>query len=83
VHSRNSEGETPLHVAAIKGNYSATISLLLLEAGAHLDSRDSSGCTPASILATHPCKLDLVPYTTLKCLAAQTLRYCTTVQQHI
>jgi len=74
VHSRNSEGETPLHVAAIKGNYSATISLLLLEAGAHLDSRDSSGCTPASILATHPCKLDLVPYTTLKCLAAQTLR---------
>ena len=27
-----------------------------------------------SILATHPCKLDLVPYTSLKCLASQAIR---------
>jgi len=71
---RNNEAKTPLHTAALKANFSLQVAELLLGAGAHLDARDASGCTPASILATHPCKLDLVPYTSLKCLASQAIR---------
>ncbi|MBN2683947.1 MAG: ankyrin repeat domain-containing protein [Pontiellaceae bacterium] len=41
---RNNAGETPLHLAAIKGQ-SEYISILL-HAGAKIDARDPDGCTP-------------------------------------
>src|SRR5947209_8868630 len=43
-HSRTAVGETPLHVAAIRGDTSAIAALL--DAGADIDSRGEHGYTP-------------------------------------
>ena len=44
VHSRASDGDTPLHVAALWGDRHAT--QVLLEAGADIDAKGDMSCTP-------------------------------------
>ena len=44
VHSRSSEGDTPLHIAALWGDRHAA--RILLEAGADIDAKGDAGCTP-------------------------------------
>lgn len=73
VHARNNIKETPLHMAAKRDNFCPEVTHLLLEAGAHLDTPDARDICPQDIFKTHPCKVNLVPYTSLKCLAVTTV----------
>ena len=41
IHKRNMRGETPLHIACIKGNMTAVTNLL--DQGAHIDAKDNAG----------------------------------------
>ena len=54
-------------------NYTASISTLLLDSGAHISSHDSNGLTPLDHLTSHPAKLNVMKYTSLKCLAVKVL----------
>ena len=54
-------------------NYTASISTLLLDSGAHISSHDSNGLTPLDHLTSHPAKLNMMKYTSLKCLAVNVL----------
>jgi ankyrin repeat protein len=71
IHSRNDLLETPLHIASKRENFSPKVTQKLLENGAHLDIPDSRDICPKDILKAHPAKINLVPYVSLKCLAAQ------------
>jgi uncharacterized protein len=44
VHSRASDGDTPLHIAALWGDRHAT--RMLLEAGADVNAKGDMSCTP-------------------------------------
>jgi ankyrin repeat protein len=44
VHSKSSDGDTPLHIAALLGDRHAA--RLLLEAGAVIDAKGDMSCTP-------------------------------------
>ena len=44
VHSRASDGDTPLHIAALWGDRHAT--RILLEAGADVNAKGDMSCTP-------------------------------------
>ena len=44
VHSRRSDGDTPLHIASLEGNRHAT--RLLLEAGADVNAKGDMSCSP-------------------------------------
>jgi ankyrin repeat protein len=44
VRSRSSDGDTPLHIAALWGDRHAA--RILLEAGADIDAKGDMGCTP-------------------------------------
>ena len=48
--------------------------MFLLEAGSHLDSKDCMGLSPLTILQTHPCKLNVMKYVSLQCLASCVIR---------
>ena len=54
-------------------NYTPSISTLLLDSGAQIGSHDSNGLTPLDHLTTHPAKLNVMKYTSLKCLAVKVL----------
>jgi len=73
-HARNLDRETPLHISAMKENYSCEIGELLLGAGAHLDVPDSMGLTPLDILKSHPAKLNAVKHLSLKCLSTLAIK---------
>jgi len=73
LNLRNASRETPLHVAAKKENYTPSISTLLLDSGAQIGSHDSNGLTPLDHLTSHPAKLNVMKYTSLKCLAVKVL----------
>ena len=74
IHSRNSINETPLHIAVKPENFSVDIATQLLEHGAHLDIPDLRDICPVDILkAQKQTQLNLVPYVSLQCLAAQVI----------
>jgi len=74
IHSRNSINETPLHIAVKPENFSVDIATQLLEHGAHLDIPDSRDICPVDILkAQKQTQINLVPYVSLQCLAAQVI----------
>ena len=50
-----------------------SVSTLLLDSGAHISSHDSNGLTPLDHLTSHPAKLNVMKYTSLKCLAVNVL----------
>ena len=70
VHARNDMQETPLHIASRCENFSKSVATVLLEHGAHLDTPDLRDICPKDILLAHACKLNIMPYVSLKCLAA-------------
>lgn len=70
VHARNDMQETPLHIASRCENFSGTVANLLLQHGAHLDTPDLRDICPKDILLAHACKINIMPYVSLKCLAA-------------
>jgi hypothetical protein len=74
LNLRNEFGETPLHVATKKENYKESISTILLDSGAQISSRDNNGGTPLDSLRSHPAKLNVMKYISLKCLAVKVLR---------
>jgi len=71
---KNEAGETPLHVAAKKENYSISILSLLLRHGALLCAKDNSQVTPLTILQRQPAKLNVMEFISLKCLAVKVLK---------
>ena len=74
IHCRNTINETPLHVAVKPENFSTEVATKLLEHGAHLDIPDLRDICPVDILrAQKQTQLNLVPYVSLKCLAAQVI----------
>jgi len=73
VHARNDMQETPLHIASRCENFSATVADVLLRHGAHLDTPDLRDICPKDILLAHACKINIMPYISLKCLAANIL----------
>lgn len=79
-NSVNDKGETPLHVAAKKENYSIPILSDLLTHGATLCAKDRDGVTPLRILQTQPAKLNVMNFISLKCLAVKVLKeFCINV----
>ena len=73
VHCRNHLQETPLHIASKTENFSSNVAIKLLEHGAHLDTPDVRDICPIDILKAQPNKINVVPYVSLKCLAAQVI----------
>ena len=73
VHCRNNLQETPLHIASKTENFSNNIMTKLLDHGAHLDTPDVRDICPIDILKAQPNKINVVPYVSLKCLAAQVI----------
>ena len=73
VHARNDLQETPLHIASRCENFSEAVATVLLQHGAHLDTPDLRDICPKDILLAHACKLNIMPYVSLKCLAANIL----------
>ena len=73
IHTRNLIDETPLHIACKLDNFSESVSKLLLDNNAHLDTPDKRRIRPQDILQTHSAKIDVIPYVSLKCLATQAL----------
>ena len=74
VHARNDMQETPLHIASRCENFSSTVANLLLQYGAHLDIPDLRDICPKDVLCAHGCcKINIMPYVSLKCLAANTI----------
>lgn len=72
VNARDEEGNTPLHIAADPKSCSVELVQALLRNGAHLDQRNSENKTFEDIAKVKLSTLvDPMPYTTLKCLAAQ------------
>lgn len=53
VHSKASDGDTPLHLAALWGDRNAA--KILLEAGVNIDARGDMSCTPLyySVMGGH------------------------------
>ncbi|XP_017057574.1 protein fem-1 homolog CG6966 [Drosophila ficusphila] len=68
-------GNTPLHLATMQP-YVEPLSHILLEGGAHLDTKNYAGETFESLLAPTPMHkiIDPMKYTTLACLAARTIK---------
>ncbi|EDV48949.1 protein fem-1 homolog CG6966 [Drosophila erecta] len=68
-------GNTPLHLATMQP-YVEPLSHILLEGGAHLDTKNYAGETFESLLAPTPMHkiIDPMKYTTLTCLAARTIK---------
>ncbi|KAH9528459.1 ankyrin repeat protein mann-cup [Dermatophagoides farinae] len=67
----NSSWETPLHIASLHQNFNEKIVKLLLKKGAHIDQKDITGNQPIKRLsAINKCEINLMRYTTLKCLVA-------------
>ena len=73
IHARNLIDETPLHIACKMENFSESVSKVLLEHKAHLDTPDKRRIRPQDILQTHSAKINVMPYVSLKCLATQAL----------
>ncbi|KAH8369247.1 hypothetical protein KR009_005625, partial [Drosophila setifemur] len=68
-------GNTPLHLATMQP-YVEPLAHILLEGGAHLDTKNYAGETFESLLAPTPMHkiIDPMKYTTLACLAARTIK---------
>lgn len=67
----NTSWETPLHIASLHQNFNEKIVKLLLKKGAHIDQKDITGNQPIKRLsAINKCDINLMHYTTLKCLVA-------------
>ena len=73
VHARNDMQETPLHIASRCENFSWNVADMLLQHGAHLDTPNLRDICPKDILLAHACKINIMPYVSLKCLAANTI----------
>ncbi|XP_017143885.1 protein fem-1 homolog CG6966 [Drosophila miranda] len=69
-------GNTPLHLAATLQPYVEPLAHILLEGGAHLDTKNIAGETFESLLGPTPMHkiIDPMKYTTLACLAARTIK---------
>ena len=74
VHVQNNLNETPLHIAVKAENFMTDVTKVLLDKGAHLDVPDLRDITPLDILKAHnQTKVQIMPYISLKCLAAQVI----------
>lgn len=74
INAMNSTANTPLHTAALSGNFRQEIVEILLDNGAHIDARNSVSQRPTDMLRLIPeCKTNPLQYTTLKCLAARVI----------
>ncbi|XP_022209418.1 protein fem-1 homolog CG6966 [Drosophila obscura] len=69
-------GNTPLHLAATLQPYVEPLAHILLEGGAHLDTKNFAGETFESLLGPTPMHkiIDPMKYTTLACLAARSIK---------
>nr|BAL61211.1 fem-1 homolog A-like protein [Locusta migratoria manilensis] len=71
VNARNESRSTSLHVAANPYNFYSPLVQLLLDHGAHLDTPNRAGDSPAVFVAVNPLNnVHLVNYITLRCMAA-------------
>jgi len=74
VNARNESKSTPLHVAANPYNFYSPLVQLLLDHGAHLDQPNRAKDCPSVLIANNPMNtICLLSYTSLKCLAANTV----------
>lgn len=73
--ARDTEGNTPLHVAALAKPCPPALAKALLEGGAHLDLVNAEGRTFSQLLQGQKVHelVNPVKYTTLQCLAARTI----------
>ncbi|CAK1542064.1 unnamed protein product [Leptosia nina] len=85
--ARDAEGNTPLHLACMLNPCPADVVRKLLEHGAHIDTVNYEGNTPAELLVTTNQKLwhivNPLKYTTLKCLAARTVKDYNVPYRHV
>ncbi|KAK3923380.1 Protein fem-1-like protein C [Frankliniella fusca] len=71
VRATNKSRSTPLHVASNPYNFDNKLVKLLLDHGAHLDQSNKSGERPSVTIPNNKNNtINLVNYTTLRCLAA-------------
>ncbi|XP_034949991.1 protein fem-1 homolog CG6966 isoform X2 [Chelonus insularis] len=74
VNAKNESRSTPLHIASTASNFINPLIELLLDYGAHLDTPNRAGETPAQMISSNPYNtINLVNYMTLRCFAAQTI----------
>jgi hypothetical protein len=73
--ARDTEGNTPLHVAALAKPCPPALAKALVEGGAHLDLVNAEGRTFSQLLQGQKVHelVNPVKYTTLQCLAARTI----------
>lgn len=75
VNAQNSDGNSPLHIAALNDPSDHQVMKILIESGSHLDARNSSDQTAEQLL--HGVSLyAIIPplrYTTLQCLASRVI----------
>ncbi|XP_043271024.1 protein fem-1 homolog C isoform X2 [Venturia canescens] len=74
VNARNEFRSTPLHVASNAYNFINPLIKLLLDHGAHLDTPNKAGDSPATLISQNPHNtVNLVNYMSLQCHAAQVI----------
>ncbi|XP_060804554.1 protein fem-1 homolog CG6966 [Amyelois transitella] len=85
--ARDAAGNTPLHLAAKLNPCPAEVVRELLAHGAHIDTVNYDGETPAEILKTSQQNIatmvNPLRYTTLKCLAARTVKNYRLPYRHV
>ncbi|KAK2712625.1 hypothetical protein QYM36_011347, partial [Artemia franciscana] len=90
IHAVNYRGSTPLHIAAMPGNYRLEILQMLLNAGAHIDQKNLMEERPLDLIhsSPHTPHSFIFNHESLKCLAARivsrsSLQYENIVPKHL
>lgn len=75
VTDTDSEGNTPLHIAARNTTKSdrGDIMEILLQHGAHIDARNKDGKVSMELVKAVECDISAINYTSLQCLAARAI----------
>lgn len=77
IEATNHNLSTPLHIASLRSNFVPEVTSTLLNFGAHIDRRNSSGNQPHRMLSgVNECTINPLQYLTLKCLAARKILEC-------
>uniref|UniRef100_A0A182KB26 Protein fem-1 homolog CG6966 n=1 Tax=Anopheles christyi TaxID=43041 RepID=A0A182KB26_9DIPT len=86
ANAQDDDGNTPLHLAALSRPCPAELAQILLDHGAHLDTRNVEGATFESLLQNQQLHelVNPIKYTRLSCLAARAIRrYAINCQEEI
>lgn len=83
VNSRDYDGNTPLHLAALSPKWQQDVVITLLEAGAHIDAVNNNDESFETLLRNKLLyhSVNPVKYTTLACLAARVVKKTYSVDQ--